>query len=235
LIFIAGNEPFNQGHVAYQSAIEKAVKKGIIVNTIFCGIEGQGIDTYWKMGADLGGGAYSFIDGNKQAVHIESPQDKLLVQLSTELNQTYVPFGAGGAACAANQTVQDGNALALRGNAAAVERAATKASRLYVCSWDLVDAAKDEKFDWKSVKAEFLPEPMRKLSEEELKARIKELASQRAMIQGKINELRAAREQFVAIKLKEMAKEDGKKTLEDAIIGAIRKQAEAKSFVVDVK
>jgi hypothetical protein len=235
LIFVAGNEPFDQGHVPFVGAVEKAVKKGIIVNTIFCGNEGQGISTHWKAGADIGGGAYAFIDHNQQAVHIDSPQDKALVELSAALNKTYIPFGAEGMKCADNQVRQDNNALSLK-SAAAVERAATKASSVYVCSWDLIDASKDEKFDWKSIKSENLPEEYRKLSIEELKAKVKERAQQRETLQTKIRELQVAREAFVAAKMRELAKEGEKKeTLEIAIISAIRKQAEAKSFVLDAK
>jgi hypothetical protein len=235
LIFVAGNEPFNQGHVAYQTAVEKAVKKGIIVNTIFCGNETTGINTHWKTGADLGGGAYSFIDGNKQAVHIESPQDAALVELSAALNKTYIPFGESGVSCAMNQTRQDFNAVSIK-SAAAVERAATKASAVYRCaSWDLVDASKDEKFDWKSVKVEYLPEALRKLSTDDLKKHVQQSGVEREGLQKKIRELQAARELFVAAKMKELAKENEKETLEIAIISAIRKQAQAQSFIFDSK
>jgi hypothetical protein len=235
LIFVAGNEPFNQGHVAYQAAVEKAVKKGIIVNTIFCGNEAEGINTHWKTGADLGGGAYSFIDGDKKAIHIESPQDKSLVEFSAALNKTYIPFGESGAACATNQWRQDSNAVSLK-SAAAVERAATKASAVYRCaSWDLVDASKDEKFDWKSVKVEYLPEILRKLSTDDLKKHVQQSGIERESLQKKIRELQAARQLFVTAKMKELAKENEKETLEIAIITAIRKQAQAQSFVFESK
>jgi hypothetical protein len=37
LLYIAGNEPFNQGNINYKEAIADALKKGIYVNTIHCG------------------------------------------------------------------------------------------------------------------------------------------------------------------------------------------------------
>ncbi|MFC1852326.1 VWA domain-containing protein, partial [candidate division CSSED10-310 bacterium] len=58
LIFIAGNEPFTQGTVNYQTACRAAISKGIIVNTIFCGAFQQGVKTKWKDGADLADGKY---------------------------------------------------------------------------------------------------------------------------------------------------------------------------------
>ncbi len=36
-IFIAGNEPFNQGRVDFRAACKEAITKGIIVNTIQLG------------------------------------------------------------------------------------------------------------------------------------------------------------------------------------------------------
>ena len=47
-----------------------------------------------------------------------------------------------------------------------------------------------------------------------------------------IRDRRKAREEFVTKKTKEMAKEGGK-TLEDAVIGAIRKQAQDAGFEFD--
>ncbi len=39
MIFIAGNEPFNQGDYKYETACRNAIAKGIVVNTIHCGPE----------------------------------------------------------------------------------------------------------------------------------------------------------------------------------------------------
>ena len=45
LIYIAGNEPFTQGPVSYQSAIADAKEHGITVNTIHCGSAQEGAST----------------------------------------------------------------------------------------------------------------------------------------------------------------------------------------------
>lgn len=42
LIFIAGNEPFNQGNVPYAPVIARGLERGITVNTIYCGSAGDG-------------------------------------------------------------------------------------------------------------------------------------------------------------------------------------------------
>ncbi len=52
VIFIAGNEAFNQGTKDYKEAIEEANKKNIIINTIHCGPP----DAEWEEAAELGRG-----------------------------------------------------------------------------------------------------------------------------------------------------------------------------------
>jgi hypothetical protein len=45
LIYICGNEAFNQGRISYKEAIANAKKNNIYINTIFCGNQKEGIDT----------------------------------------------------------------------------------------------------------------------------------------------------------------------------------------------
>jgi hypothetical protein len=139
---VAGNEPFTQGDVDYKQSVQAAVKKGLIVNTIFCGNESEGINTAWKDGALLGEGTYGFIDHNAAALRIEAPQDKELAELSSKINTTYLAYGRLGAENQTRQREQDRNAAGAGGSVAA-ERAASKASGFYQnTTWDLVDAVK---------------------------------------------------------------------------------------------
>lgn len=98
MIFIAGNEPFTQGKLNYRDAVTNAKEKDIVVNTIFCGDYQQGINTDWKKGATLTGGEYMAINHNRQVVHIDTPYDKVIIELNAKLNKTYVSYGAMGQA-----------------------------------------------------------------------------------------------------------------------------------------
>ncbi len=232
VILIAGNEPFDQGQVDFRTAVKEAVEKGVVVNTIFCGGEGEGINTHWKDGAVLGGGQFMTIDSDKKTVHIDAPQDKRLVELSAHINKTFLFYGSERARFAGNQAEQDGNA-AKAAPAVAAQRAVTKGSSAYNYSdHDLVDAVKEGKVKLEDVKKDDLPDDLKKLSAEELKKAVEVKQAERAKIQKEIAELRKAREEFVIKKSKEMAKEGGK-TLEDAVIGAIRNQAQDAGFEFD--
>lgn len=59
LVFIAGNEPFNQGNVPYAESIARGLAKGITVNTIHCGNAGDRDTALWKDGAKKGTAASS--------------------------------------------------------------------------------------------------------------------------------------------------------------------------------
>ncbi len=110
----------------------------------------------------------------------------------------------------------------------------TKGSTAYNYSdHDLVDAVKEGKVKLEEVKKDDLPEDLKKLSGEELKKAVEAKQAEREKIQKEIAELRKARDEFVTKKRKEMATEGGKKTLEDAVIESIRKQAQDAGFEFD--
>ena len=160
-IFIAGNEPFNQGSVDFRQVCKSSISKSIVVNTIFCGNEGEGIQTFWKEGADLADGSYTTIDQNQRVAQISAPQDKKILELGRKLNETYVAYGRTGAAARTRQKREDSNAARIS-EEVAVERTVTKASAVYKPSkWDLVDADSAGEVSAAELDAEELPEPMR--------------------------------------------------------------------------
>jgi hypothetical protein len=230
VIFIAGNEPFTQGPVNYVESCKAAISKGIIVNTIHCGPEAEGISTKWKDGAGIAEGKFLVIDQNRAVVSIEAPQDKEIARLGEELNKTYLAFGVAGRAGAERQKGQDANAAALApASGAIVQRAVAKASANYQNStWDLVDAAKEENFDVSKLKTKELPAEMRKMKVTERKAFIEKNATKRGELQKKIQQLNADRDKYVAQRRKETS---GVDTLDAAVISAVREQGAKRNFV----
>jgi hypothetical protein len=228
-IFIAGNEPFTQGPVNYAASCKAAITKGIIVNTIHCGNEAEGIHTKWKDGADLADGKYLVIDQNRAVVSIAAPQDQEIAKLGVELNKTYLAYGTEGRRGAGRQEAQDANVMALAPASGAVaQRAVAKASGNYRnSSWDLVDAVKEDKADVSKLKAEDLPAEMQKLSVAERQAYVQTKARERAEMQAKINALNQEREQYVAARRKEVA---GTNTLDAVVIAAVREQSAKRNF-----
>jgi len=227
IIFIAGNEPFTQGDVDYKKACKKAVKNGIVVNTIFCGNYDEGIQTMWKDGADLSDGKYMNIDHNAEIVHIDAPQDDEIVKLGQELNKTYIAFGIGGKEKKYLQAEQDANSMSLSPEVM-VQRSVTKSGAQYKNStWDLVDAKKEGTIKIEELKDEELPVEMKNMSLQERKNYLDQKEKERAQIQDKINKLNEERSKYVAQKLLENKNDN---TLDAVMIKTIREQAKLKNY-----
>ncbi|MDT3697286.1 MAG: VWA domain-containing protein [Ignavibacterium sp.] len=227
IIFIAGNEPFTQGDVNYKDICKKAIKNGIIINTIHCGDYDEGVRTMWKDAADISDGKYMNIDHNADIVHIDAPQDAEIIKLGQELNKTYLAFGDYGIEKKALQQEQDANSMNLS-NEVMVQRSVTKSGRQYNNSgWDIVDAQKNGSLKMEDLKDEGLPDEMKKMSISERKAYVDKMSKEREKIQTKINKLNEERNKYISQK---MLDNKNTNTLDGVMIKTIREQAKQKNY-----
>jgi hypothetical protein len=229
LVVVAGNESADQDHqVSIPDMCKKLIGNGIMVNSIYCGPNSDGIAPGWRQVAILADGHFASIDQNHGMVVVETPFDEELAALSTAVNATYVAFGAAGDRGRANQEAQDANAAALN-SAAAAGRAKTKAQGLYHCSWDLVDACKAGQVKIEDVSDEDLPEHMRSMTVEQRGTYLEEVARQRAEIQQQIAEIGRKRDAHVQEQMRKLALDDSN-GFDSALRQAVRDQALAKGF-----
>jgi hypothetical protein len=231
-IFIAGNEPFTQGSVDYRTACKRAIERGVVVNTIHCGSHGEGVAGKWQHGAQLAEGEFFNIDQDRAVVHIDCPQDEIIIRLNAELNKTYLWYGAREDRdhYAENQVAQDSNALQVSPDAAS-GRAIAKASAAYGnFSRDLVDTMAEDREILQKVKTEELPDVLKDLRLDEREAYVKKMAAKRAQVQKEISSLAAERETYLAKERKRLAEESGDATLGDAVVSAIRQQLAKSGF-----
>lgn len=227
LIFIAGNEPFTQGGVDFHKACKRAIEKGIVINTIFCGAKDEGIRTSWKEGADLADGSYLAIDQNLKAVYIAAPQDQEIANLGLELNKTYLAYGDAGAMGAGRQSAQDANLAAAP--AANLQRQVAKASGAYKnASWDVVDAVKEGKIDLDKADPKELPKEMQKMTPAQRKAYVAEMQKKRTELQAKIKKLDEERRKYVDQQMK--SKPPAENTLDAAVVTAVRASGTKKGY-----
>ncbi len=209
LIYIAGNEPFNQEGINYKEAIADAKKKNIYVNTIFCGGKEEGISTFWKDGADLGGGKFFNIDSNRKVIYIETPYDVRISECNVSLNKTYIGYGSTGSAKMRVQAVQDQNAEVVS-KENAVERTVSKASKSAYnnATWDLVDKAESDKDFVKNIKKEDLPTELEGKSKDEIVQIINEKSKKRTEVQKEIADLAIKRQQYIDAEMKKRGSAD---------------------------
>jgi len=228
LAYVAGNEPYTQGPVHYLSSAKKAVRMGVVVNTIFCGNRNEGIETRWADGAIQTGGAYANIDGDFEYEYVPCPQDDRLSELNSRLNDTYVAYGSAGESRKEMQEEQD--SLAENQNKSGFyKRAKVKSSESYSnSSWDLVDATTTGAVPLASIKESELPTELRKLGESERKAYLAAKLAERTKIQKEIASLSAERESWLAANKPEPK---GKEALDTAMLAPLGDLAKAKGFV----
>lgn len=232
-IFIAGNEPFTQGTVSATEQCQRAISKGIVVNTIHCGDEISGINGGWKAGAIAAEGDFLTINKDQAIVHIEAPQDKIIIELSGKLNATYIPYGRQGEMRLESQAVQDNNANRERKKGASLNRAITKSSSLYSnTAWDAVDLYNENPEALKGVDTALLPKEMQKMNLEQRKAYVEQKTEERAVIQKQIKELNEEREVYIVKEKAKLSMQDGEDTLDEAMVKAIHRQIAKNGFTL---
>ncbi len=226
LVYIAGNEPFNQGPIAFRDSVRTAIGRGIVVNTIHAGTQQQGISDSWAEAAKLADGNFLFIDSNRAVAVVDAPQDVEIAKLNESLNKTYIAYGGKGKEAVARQEAQDKNAGGASASSLST-RTAAKASPMYRNGdWDVVDAKKEGK----AVSVEELPAELKALDAPARDAFIAKKAEERAELQKKIGVLATQRESFVQGEMKKRAK-DSSKSMDDALIESARGQAEKADYV----
>ncbi len=230
LIYICGNEAFNQGKISYKEAIANAKKNNIYINTIFCGDQKEGINTYWKNGADIGNGKYFNIDSNLTIQYIETPFDDKITKCNERINKTYINYGVQGRMKKENQKTQDDNAMKVS-KANSAERSVSKSKAVYKNeSWDLVDKMKKDKNAVANAKKEELPVEYQNKSKEELTKIVEEKTIERENIQNEISDLAKKRQDFINVESKKTKSVDD---LGNSINSSILTFAKAKGYSIE--
>ena len=209
LIYIAGNEPFNQGRIDYKDVISKAKNKNIYTNTIFCGSREEGIQSFWQNGASTGGGKYFNIDSDKKVIYIETPYDVRISECNAKLNDTYIYYGTRGSEYKMKQITQDKNAE-VQSVSNLVERTVSKSKKYAYKNehWDLVDKAEKDAGFIASVKESELPAGLKGKSKEEIKKAIATKSAEREKVQKEIEELSKKRQIYIDGEMKKRGTDD---------------------------
>jgi len=227
LIYIAGNEAFDQGKINYKETISGAKKKNIYTNTIFCGSRDEGIQTFWQNGASLGDGKFFNIDSDRKVIYIETPYDVKISQYNSKLNDTYISYGSRGSEMKSKQTTQDSNAE-MQSASNAVERAVSKSKKNAYKNdhWDLVDKVEKDKSYISSIREEELPSELKGKSKDEINKIVAQKSADRDKIQREIEVLAKQRQTFIDSEMKKRGNAEGDdlgKAIEKSIVELAKK------------
>ena len=225
VIFIAGNEDFRQGNISFTKACEEAKKKGVIVNTIYCGEKQQGINEHWLLAGECGNGSFTHIDHNAEEREIPTPYDSTIFALNNSLNGTYVYYGAFGSEKMEEQSAVDKMNYEKNKTAAAKRVEVKSKGGIYKnSSWDLVDAYNDDKAVIKKVDKKTLPVQLKGKTDDEIEKYVSTKAAERENVRKQIGEINVKRQAY--IKQEKAKLSDTPTTLETEIERIIRQQAQ---------
>lgn len=220
VIFLVGDAP---PHDDYRDATdtlvtaENAVQKGIIVNTVRCGLAAE-TERVWRAIAQNGNGQYFSIAQNGGVQAISTPYDEQLSTLANRLGSTFVAYGLGSGAAglarraevAAEKAAIEARVEADAPAVAKAERAFNKAisSKAYV--GDLLQNIENGSVKLEAVDPAQLPDDLQALSADERKQEIEKRLAVRRDIRSQIMSLSQQRLAYVQDEQKRSkAKKDG--------------------------
>jgi Mg-chelatase subunit ChlD len=224
IIFLVGDAPPHMDYpddVKYPETCKKACEKGIIINTIQCGNDGE-CTRHWKDIAVKAEGSYAAIPQEGGVVAIATPYDKELGELNGKLTHSTVAFG--GAREREEAATKLRTAAALPAGAGGADRAGVAAKLGRVASYDLVDAVKEGRVKLDELKDDQLPEEMKKMTPKERKAHLEKIEKERAELNKKVIELDRKRNEYIQAELKKQGK-SGKDSFDEQVLETLRKQA----------
>jgi Mg-chelatase subunit ChlD len=239
IIFLVGDAP---PHDDYQdepdtmTTTAEAVQRGMIVNTIQCGVI-PGTREVWQAIAKRGEGQYFSIaqDGGVQA--IATPYDDQLGELAKKLGGTFLAYGGGAGSAGVSyraeltasadtmETKVDTRAKA----PAKADRAMNKAMNSVAYVGDLLQSIENGSVKLESVKDDDLPDDLRKLSPEARKQEIEKRLAARRELRAQIVALSKQRDEFIAAERKKQT--GGKQSGFDAAVAQALKEQLARKGI----
>ena len=238
VVFMVGDAPPHmdyQDDVKYPVTVKVAQGKGILINTVQCGVDGN-TKYQWQQIAQLGGGNYFQVDQAGSAVAVATPFDKKLADLSKKIEDTRLYFGDKEEKAKQREKHAATDKLhAFSSDAALARRAEFNASvsgrtNMYGDN-ELIGGVSSGVVDLSKIDADELPAAMQEMSLEEQESLIEEKAEERKKLEHEIELASQERNDY----LKNKAKEAGgyKDSLDEKIYSAVREQAGKKGFVYE--
>jgi Mg-chelatase subunit ChlD len=215
---------------------DRAVKQGIIVNTIQCGSSAT-TKQVWEAIARRGQGQYFVIPQNGGVQTISTPYDVQLSELGGRLGGTYMAYGGGAGKAGEDfrasakgvvDTVEYDVATRSAPTAAA-ERSVNKALNSKAYIGDLLQDIENGSIKLESVKTEDLPSELQKLSVEERTKEIEKRLGERAEIRKQIMALSKQRTEYIAAEQKK-GKGGAQNGFDVAVSAALREQLAKKGI-----
>lgn len=227
IIFLVGDAPPHmdyQENYTYKSLCAEARQRDIIINTIQCGDDSD-TERYWKEICSLSSGKFASIDQSGGVVAtVDTPMDKDLAALNSELGKTLVPYGG---------ERERGDLMAYQHKSEAMapavqaERAKFNAGSLSVSKSDLVDAVKNKEVKLDDIGAAELPAELQTMDKSKREAYILDQGKKRDDLKKKISDISKKRDEYI-----QKQTSQNKDSFDNQVLSFIKEQARSKGMTI---
>jgi hypothetical protein len=211
IVFLVGDAPPHMDYAQdtkYPKTLAVAKQQDIIVNAVLAG-SARDTERVWQDIAQLGNGRFIPIpqDGGELVV-IETPFDEDIIILQNDINRTVIPYGPMKLQKRTEEKTRQLSAVAAAAPSAASDMASylNKRSRssgeAVTGDGDLVSDVASGREKLASLKEEYLPDDLKKMSPEQRQAELDKQVKARAALNEKLSALVQKRDAFVAEKRK---------------------------------
>ncbi len=225
LIFLVGDAPPHMDYpddVKYPDTCKRAAERGIIINTVLCGTNPRAL-THWKEIADKAEGSFAQIGQKGDVAIIETPFDKDLAAINTELSKSILVFGTAKLREEGEAKKEAATSLPVP---AAADRAGFTGKDGRAAAYDLLDAIKAKTVKLEDLKKEELPKELQSMTLEQQKKHLDELDKKRDELRKQALELDKKRGEFIAKKIEEEKAKGKKDGFDEKVLETLRKQAQ---------
>jgi Mg-chelatase subunit ChlD len=228
VVYLVGDAPPHENYPeapTLASVMQKAVRRGLIVNSVQCGTDGETTVAFNHI-SRLGEGRLLPIPQDGGMVAMATPFDDKMAALSAKLEGTGLAYGGSRKAARESGML----AAAVRGMAsapAAAERAEYKARAGFAGESDLAQAVAENRVALKDVKADELPDALRDMPADKREARLKEITVERKKFKNEMDGL--AKERASWLKNQSGAKRAD--SFDTRLVDALKAQAAKKGIV----
>ncbi len=228
VVYLVGDAPPHEDYAeapTLAAVMQKAVRRGLIVNSVQCGSDTQATVAFSRI-SRLGEGRLLPVAQDGGMIAVATPFDEKMATLSVKLEGTGLAFGGGKAGALREMSL----ASAVRGMAsapAAAERAEYKARAGFTGASDLAAAVEENRVALKDVKEEDLPDALRDMPADQRDARLKEISSERKKLKKEMDGLAQARASW----LKNQPGAKRADSFDTRLVDALKVQAAKKGIV----
>lgn len=235
VVFLVGDAPAHmdyQDDVKYPVTIAAAKQRGIVINAIQSGSNGETLHM-WQQIAQAGNGDYFQVANSGNGVAIATPFDRELAELSAKMDETRLYYGSEEekvkqrGKVAASDKLTAASSIESRARRAAFNVSKSGESN-FLGEGELVDDVASGRVDISTINETDLPEPLQAMAPAARQAVIVEKAEQRQLLQTQIQEMAEKRSSYLKEKI--TAEGGASESLDEKIYSAVREQAASKGL-----